>query len=91
MTLQQIEQANKAAGGHWFDQGATTFFKSRVSDIIYQGPGGIYFVSSEKDTSVRFYTVRKFDPNTGMISTHGKFQQYATRSIAHSAAKAASK
>ena len=92
MTLDQIKQANKASGSHWFSPATRRFFSSRISDIIYQGPGGIYFVSSERCWGRhRSYTINQFDPTTSQINTLGTFQQYTNRRSAHKAAAKASK
>ena len=64
------------------------FFRSRVAELAYQGPGGTYFVSSERFvasngyTPGRAYSVRRFDPDTGSVDTVGAFQAYAHRSTA---------
>ncbi len=64
------------------------FFHSRVGEYGYQGPGGVYFVSSERFSRdyPRLYTVRRQDPD-GSIETVGEFQSYKSRSGAHAAAK----
>lgn len=69
--------------GHWFSEGAMRFFKSRVGIDAYNGPGGIYFVSSEQGPSgVRRYSVRSYDLATDTIDTVGEFNAY-TRGVAH--------
>ena len=70
MTIDQIKTANKARGFHWFDPDTLRFFKSRIGGAVYQGPGGVYFVTSECGPSgVRRYTVRQFTPSTGACET----------------------
>lgn len=56
MDIDQI----KASNPMWFSPGAMRFFNTQVDDRVYEGPGGIYFVTSEEyDThSPRRYTVR---------------------------------
>lgn len=73
-TIDDIRTANAVRGGHFFSKGALKFFKSRVSDTVYQGIGGIYFVTSERfdNTTRRGYTVRAFNPETGNINTVGE-------------------
>ena len=86
--LALIKTANQQHGGHFFSAGALRFFRSRVSEKVHQGPGGVYFVTSEQfdARSPRRYTVRRFDPGSRGIDTVGKFQQHATSRQAHAAA-----
>ena len=68
-TIERIKGAHKRSGGYFFSAGAMRGFKSRVSNIVYQGPGGVYFVTSERGPGgVRFYTARKFDRKTKDIA-----------------------
>lgn len=46
--ITEIKRANKAAGLHWFEPETLDFFKSRISGEVYEGPGGVYFVTSER-------------------------------------------
>lgn len=83
-TMDQIKTANRVRNLHWFDPSALRFFKSRVSDFTACGPGGVFFVSSERfdERSPRRYSVRSFDPETGNINTVGDFQAYGTGATA---------
>ncbi len=78
-TMAAIKEANAAVGGHWFSRGALHFFSSRLPKSVHQGPGGVYFVTSEQflpsrgDPAPRRYTVREFDPVTGNVDTVGDF------------------
>lgn len=73
-TMDDIKSACRVRGSHWFDPGAMRYFKCRILDTVYQGTGGVYFVSSEKyNDHPRRYTVRKFDPESADISTVGEF------------------
>lgn len=74
-TIASIRAANRAAGGHWFDRQTMKHFGSRVLGYVYQGAGGVYFVSSERNRydpseGVR-YTVRRFDPVDADVYTAG--------------------
>jgi hypothetical protein len=67
MDIQEIENANRRAGLHFFDSDTLKFFSSRVDYMVYSGAGGIFFVTSEKFRSSRgseprAYTVREFNP-----------------------------
>ena len=48
ITIDVIKEANKKSGGKWFDRETIDFFSSRISKEVYDGPGGVYFVTSEK-------------------------------------------
>lgn len=96
-TLDQIKDANRSAGQHWFDPDTLRFFGSRVLVTTY-GPdsiGRVYFVSSERSgfdhDAPRAFTVRSFDPATAGIDTVGEFLGHATRSRAITAAKQAAR
>ena len=88
MTIDQIKEANKARGFHWFDPDTLRFFKSRIGGTVYQGPGGVYFVTSERGPSgVRRYSVRQFHPSTGGVDTVGDFQAYGSSASAGTVAR----
>lgn len=78
-TITDIKAANKAAGLNFFERGTMRFFDSKVASKPYSGPGGVYFVTSEQfhgsdgHSAPRKYTVRKFDPATGVVNTPGAF------------------
>ena len=76
-SMEDIKRANEEKGFYFFTPGAMKFFKSRFGDTVFQGIGGIYFVTSEKFDwqSPRNYTVRQFNPETGKISTVGEFNE----------------
>lgn len=86
-TINAIKDAVRAKGSHWFDPDTMRFFKTRISDKVYQGQGGVYFVTSEEDPSgKRAYSVRSFDPATANIDTVGDFHSM-DRSQAHREAR----
>ena len=76
-SMEDIKRANENAGRHFFEPDTMRFFKSRVGDTVFQGIGGIYFVTSEKFDykSPRNYTVRQFNPETGIVGTDGEFNK----------------
>jgi len=80
-TIGNIKYANKQAGFYWFEPATLRFFASRIGRNVYQGAGGIYFVSSEQFTESsgytlgRKYTVRQFNPETGDVDTVGEFNK----------------
>ena len=73
-------------GRHWFDPSSMRFFSCRLPWGGWQGPGGTFFVSSEKSStwSARAYTVRK--AQEGDIDTVGDFNVY-TKSHAETLAQ----
>lgn len=93
--MQDVIRTNGATGFHFFAKGTMQFFNSRVcSDTLTEGPGGVFFVTSERfspsegESYPRLYTIRRFYPDTGNVLTVGGFQEYASRESAASAAKA---
>lgn len=92
-TIDDIKDANHAHGGHWFEPATLRFFRSRVGTTVYQGPGGIFFVSSEQFRDhngvpyPRRYTVRQFTPESATVETVGTFN-VLTRGVAHRRAAA---
>ena len=81
--INDIQFEMNAAGSHWWDRGTMKFFSCRVSEQVYQGPGGIYFVTSEKRyDDKRSYTVRQYNPQSKDIDTVGDFNSL-TRPTAH--------
>jgi hypothetical protein len=83
-----IQEHNKSVGLFWFSPDTLRFFKGRVCEDVFQGPGGVYFVSSERRewNTPRLYTVRNYNPG---INTWGTFQGYRTAAQAKGAAKRA--
>lgn len=83
------------AKGHWFDRDTMRFFRSRIPEYAVEGPGGIYFHSSERGPSgVRRYSVRRAIPAPGhtphavrySIETVGDFQGFGSSRAASKAA-----
>jgi hypothetical protein len=82
-TIDAIRSAMQASGSHWFDPDTMRFFKSRVLEPCYQGPGGVYFVTTEKPPyGPRRASVRQFDPELMKITTIGTFCSLSN-SVAH--------
>lgn len=76
-TLATIKAANKAVGNYFFDKGAKRFFNSQYLPTVYQGIGGVYFVTAERmDERFEYkYSVRRFDAATGHVDTAGEFNK----------------
>lgn len=86
-TIDDIRTANRVRGFHFFSPDSMRFFRTRVGERVYQGPGGVYFVTSEQFVSPgyidpRKYTVRRFNPDTGNVGTVGEFNALS-RAAAH--------
>jgi hypothetical protein len=89
--IQDIIWLAESKGSHFFERDAMRFFRSKVQEPVFQGPGGIFFLTSERfvsstgEASPRRFTVRQFDPETGGVSTVGEFNKL-TRGAAHNLA-----
>jgi hypothetical protein len=96
-TITDIKGINADHGLHFFERGTMRFFRSKVERGVYQGPGGIYFVTSEQFVGSngiadrRKYTVRKFKPETGECCTVGAFNECSNLSDARDWAKSYAK
>ena len=85
-----IETEMRAAGSHWWDRDSMRFFGTRLCGNVQQGPGGIYFATSEKPPhDRRKYSVRRYLPDLKKIETVGEFCGYASSRSAVNAARAA--
>jgi len=86
-TIGMIQSEMTDAGSHWWDSDSLYFFRCRVGEKVYQGPGGIYFVTSEKSPwDSRKHSCRQYIPSDKKIATIGEFCSM-TRSGAHKLAK----
>lgn len=94
-TMSKIRAADREAGRHFFSPGTMRFFKSRIHSRVYQGNGGIYFVTSEQGPhGPRLFTVRRFIPEPVDIRTwpdYNGFQKFYSRGAAHNAAARAAR
>lgn len=73
-TINKIQREMNAIGSHWWDHDTMRFFNTKISEKVYQGEGGIFFVTSEKPIhGLRSYSVRQYKPNTKKIGTIGNF------------------
>lgn len=101
-TMKNIKHEAARTNNPWFRQSAMRFFNCRLSENVYptgDADLGTFFVSSERCDHVapRLYTVRRawIEKNKNnaeyylRVETWSEFQEYATRSAAHKAAKRA--
>ncbi len=96
--LSEIKRRATECGSHWFERGTMRFFASRVDKRVHQGPGGVFFVSSEQfisprdpaEDGPRKWSVRQFHPSRctrGMvIEPVGKNMRYPNPETAHKVA-----
>ncbi|HEY6021303.1 MAG TPA: hypothetical protein VIY48_15780 [Candidatus Paceibacterota bacterium] len=79
-SIEDVKEAHKAAGGHWFDKDSMKFFNSIVYPELIQHPEGAYFISSERfdSGSPRLFTVR-FASFDGSIATVGEFMGFGSK------------
>jgi hypothetical protein len=88
--LEQVKEANRRLGHHWFSKDTLRFFGGRVLPTLY---GNRFFVTSEFtgfDRTARAYTVRLANPD-GTVERVGELGAYQTRKQAVGAAKRAAK
>lgn len=95
-SMEEIRQASAAAGNHFFSHDTMKFFRSRTLPKVYQGTGGIYFVTSEQFVpssgipDARKFTVRRFRPEEDAdVRTAGEFYQLSRREATTTAARLA--
>jgi hypothetical protein len=86
LTMQDVIDANKSIGHHWFDRETLRFFNTRIESSLIAGE---YFITSERvdDRDRRRYSLRRAKPD-GTVETIGAFQAYASKSEALNAARA---
>ena len=84
-TIAAIREADHRAGRYFFSADTMKFFNSRVLPTVYEGPGGVYFITSEKfrgsdgASAPRKYTIRQFTPDPVNIRTVAGFNQMSKR------------
>ena len=79
-TIDSIKARNAREGFFFFEPETLRFFRSKVGRTVYEGPGGVFFWTSEQmvfsdgSRERRSYTVRRFSRITGEVKTVGNFQ-----------------
>lgn len=97
MTIEQMKRINAEKGYHFFSPDTMRFFRSRIAPKVFEGPGGVYFVTSEQfefrgELHARKYTVTRFYPDNGctervdLDSGTDGFQAYTTLRAAYARA-----
>lgn len=91
-TVNAIQEAMRADGSHWWDPDTMRSFGTKALSVVYQGPGGVFFVTQDdqyrRELPKRF-TVRQFDPETCNVKTFGELNGYKTAAAAQEAAQEA--
>ncbi len=78
LRMKEIKQRAINADSHFFDRAAMRFFDSKIERGVYQGIGGVFFITSEQfhgssGSAPRKWSIRQFDPDTNDIDTYGEF------------------
>lgn len=72
MNINEIQSQMRAAGSHWWDPDTMRFFGTRVASAVFDGPGGVFFVTRDKRHDHTFgYTVRQYDATAHEVHTVG--------------------
>ena len=83
ISVLELKQKNKAAGGYFFSPGAMKGFNSIVYPGVVTECGLILFITSEKqDDNPRRYTVRVMIENGRVQCTMAGFQEFKTKKAA---------
>ena len=83
--IDAIREADFRAGRYFFSADTMRFFNSRILPTVYEGPGGVYFLTSERftasnrQTEGRKYTIRRFTQNPVDIRTVAGFCRMTKR------------
>lgn len=67
ISIDEIAEKNRSAGYHFFDRPTLRFFGCRLPRQAYRGPGGTFFVTSDRwpipGRRLRRYTVHRALPD----------------------------
>ncbi len=94
MNITEIKRDMVADGSHWWDTDTMAFFGTKVSSRVYNGPGGVYFVTEDSapfHRGPRGYTIREYLPDSLSIRTEGDIVQYGDVEWAIESAKTLAK
>lgn len=79
-----VIEANKAAGGTFFDRRTVLYFEDKVLPTMY---GGQYFISYSLTDEGKRFTIRKVLTG-GLIGKVGQLHEYASKAAALDAIRA---
>lgn len=77
-TVNAIQAAMRSRGSHWWDPDTMRMFGTKPVGPVYQGPGGVFFVTRDgasfnwRETGNTGYTVRRFNADEADIDTIGE-------------------
>lgn len=87
-TINDIQAEMRADGSHWWDPDTMRCFGTKVVSPVYQGDGGIYFVTRDKQYDDSFaFTVRSYSPTQKQIGRVGELGEHKTKGTATRAAR----
>ena len=74
-TIKDIRDTMNETGSYWWSKDTMSFFGTKIIGGAFNGPGGVFLVSSEQKPSgrARRFTVRQYNPKTKRIQTVGDF------------------
>lgn len=88
LSINDIKTEMREDGSHWWDPDSMRFFGTKVESGVFQGNGGVFFVTSEQPPyGGRGFTVREYVPEKKSINTHGDCAGYLDPDDAIQAAK----
>lgn len=89
-TAQDIADEMTADGSHWWDRDTMASFGTGVVSDVFQGAGGIYFVTEDYtgfDRRNKAYTIRSYNPETKQIGKSGQLCGWSDLDEAEAEAK----
>jgi CTP-dependent riboflavin kinase len=88
-TIEAMRKRSRECGRYFFSHEAMRTFHSRISGDVFEGAGGIYFVSSQQFIRElpREYTVNRFHPETGAVEVSPSLMRHDTLAAAKKVAK----
>lgn len=88
LSMADVRRIAVEKGSHWFDPDTMRFFGTRMGREVYNGPGGVFLVTSEQPPhGPRTYTVRRFDPSDATFSNAGGFGSHEAGASARRSAR----
>ena len=88
ITMGRIKELARQWGSYYFSKDTMRFFGTKLSNDIHTGPGGIFFVQSDRVPEARRrYKVRYVNIADEDIEIVGRFEGYTASSEAHDVAE----
>ena len=85
-----LAMLRRRSGCHFFKKETINFFSTVFESGIFQGPGGVFFVTSEQyfENYPKVYKVREYNPVTNRIMTDQHETNMPCTVLAHAVARA---